>query len=557
VFTSWLTYARVAEELDGRLRGARIGAVYTQQKHELVIEVSAAEGTRHVVFSTLPRLASLQLKEDFARARRNSLDLVPDAIGDSIVGVSIAGDDRIVRFLLASGRALYALLFPVRANLLLFDGEAHIDGYKQHASGIDVTGHDYDAATSPPSIQDISTRLSSSEGTLSDALRSVRPWLSGRFADELFHRAELRGDDACSRCADADVSRLHAQLCSLLEEADAGGSRVYLDEQRPVCLSLVDMTHLAGFREELFPDALGGVGYFVRRHFSGGDYTSTRDRVRKVLRRETERVERILEKLAPPEQLRRQADEYEKFGNLLMIHLYQQPTQPGSMVVPDIFVDPRLVVSIPLAPRLTVLENAQQYFGKAQNTRASVDYIIDRKSSMERRRERLTAFLDAVQAAENIHELKELFKEHTAIMDDLGLTAKGEKNDAPFPFRRFVVAGGFEVWAGKNSANNDLLTVRHSRPNDIWFHARGVGGSHVVIKVGSAAGDPSKEAIRQAASIAAYYSKHRNAKRVPVAYTEKKYVRKPKGSAPGSVAVEREKVIMVDPALPEGAKDED
>jgi predicted ribosome quality control (RQC) complex YloA/Tae2 family protein len=107
------------------------------------------------------------------------------------------------------------------------------------------------------------------------------------------------------------------------------------------------------------------------------------------------------------------------------------------------------------------------------------------------------------------------------------------------------------VWAGRNSANNDLLTVRHSRPNDLWFHARGVGGSHVVLKVGSAAGDPSKEAIRQAASIAAYYSKHRNAKRAPVAYTEKKYVRKPRGAAPGSVLVDREKVILADPALPQ------
>jgi predicted ribosome quality control (RQC) complex YloA/Tae2 family protein len=317
------------------------------------------------------------------------------------------------------------------------------------------------------------------------------------------------------------------------------------------------MTHLDGMSEEMFYSALDGISYFLRRHYSGGDFSLTRDRVRKVIVREIERIERILGKLSAPEQLKRQADEYEKFGNLLMIHLYDMPEQPGRMTVPDIFLDPRLVVSIPLKPRTTVLENAQIYFGKAQSTRASVDYVIERKASMEKRTTRLLAIRDALDAAENTHVLKELFKDHTAIMEELGLTAKGEKNEAPFPFRRFVVVGGFEVWAGKNSANNDLLTVRHSRPNDIWFHARGVGGSHVVIKVNSAAGEPTKEAIRQAASIAAYYSKHRNAKRVPVAYTEKKYVRKPKGAAPGSVTVEREKVIMVDPALPEGAKDED
>lgn len=575
MFTSWLTYARVAEELDALLRGARIAAVFTQQKNELVVEVETAAGTRHLVFSTLPRLASLQLKDEFARARKNSLDLLPEAVGDRIVGVSIAGDDRIVRLMLASGRALYALLFPVRANLLLLDGNDVIDGYKQHESSVDITGHDYNASGGPPDSEDIRTGISSGNGTLAQALRRLRPWLSGRFADELFHRAAILGDTPCNDITKEQLSVLHATLLSLLEEvdagtaggadaeaadagaADAGTTFVYLDEQRPLCFSLVTMRHLAASSEQRFNSALEGVGYFVRRYFSGGDFTLTRDRVRKTVQREIERVKRILEKLAPPAQLRQQADEYEKFGNLLMIHLYDSPTQPGVMVVPDIFIDPRLVVSVPLKPRLTVLENAQAYFGKAQTTRASVEYIIERRTTMEKRHARLAAFLEAMDAAENSQALKELFKEYTAIMDELGLTGKGEKNETPFPFRRFVVAGGFEVWAGKNSANNDLLTVRHSRPNDIWFHARGVGGSHVVIKVGSAAGEPSKEAIRQAASIAAYYSKHRNAKRVPVAYTEKKYVRKPKGAAPGSVTAEREKVIMVDPALPEGAKDED
>jgi predicted ribosome quality control (RQC) complex YloA/Tae2 family protein len=557
VFTSWLTYCRVAEELDSRLRGACIAAVYTQQKNEIVIEVDGGEGPRHLVFSTLPRLASIQLKDDFARARKNSLDLMPDLIGDTITGTAIAGDDRIIRFSLASGRAMYALLFPVRANLLLFGDSKLIDSYKQYEFSVDAIGLDYDAVAAPPDESKLAASLTIPDTTITSALRKLHPWLSGRFALELLHRAAVDGENSASSCSSADIASIHRSLCDMLEEADAGSSRVYLDEQRPVCFSLLGMKHLEGMTEEIFYSALDGISFFLRRHYSGGDFTLTRDRVRKVIMREIERIGRILEKQSPPEQLKRQADEYEKFGNLLMIHLYDMPEQPGRMTVPDIFIDPRLVVSIPLQPRTTVLENAQRYFGKAQSTRASVEYVIERKASMEKRTARLIAIRDALDAAENTHVLKDLFKEHTAIMEELGLTAKGEKNEAPFPFRRFVVAGGFEVWAGKNSANNDLLTIRHSRPNDIWFHARGVGGSHVVIKVGSAAGEPTKEAIKQAASIAAYYSKHRNAKRVPVAYTEKKYVRKPKGAAPGSVMVEREKVIMVDPALPEGAKDEE
>ncbi|HEX9828963.1 MAG TPA: NFACT RNA binding domain-containing protein, partial [Bacteroidota bacterium] len=89
------------------------------------------------------------------------------------------------------------------------------------------------------------------------------------------------------------------------------------------------------------------------------------------------------------------------------------------------------------------------------------------------------------------------------------------------------------------------------KADDLWFHARGASGSHVVLKVGTANGNPSKLAIQQAAGIAAYFSKMKNAKLVPVAMTERKYVRKPKGVPAGTVTLEREKTIFAEPKLPE------
>jgi predicted ribosome quality control (RQC) complex YloA/Tae2 family protein len=122
-------------------------------------------------------------------------------------------------------------------------------------------------------------------------------------------------------------------------------------------------------------------------------------------------------------------------------------------------------------------------------------------------------------------------------------------------FRVFTVDGGFEVWAGKNSANNDLLTLRYAKPDDLWFHARGGSGSHVVLKAHSGKGEPGKRAREQAAGIAAYYSKMKTSGTVAVAMTEKAFVRKPRGSAPGTVVIEREKVIFAQPALPRDSGD--
>jgi predicted ribosome quality control (RQC) complex YloA/Tae2 family protein len=115
------------------------------------------------------------------------------------------------------------------------------------------------------------------------------------------------------------------------------------------------------------------------------------------------------------------------------------------------------------------------------------------------------------------------------------------------------VEGGFEVWAGKSSDENDELTLRHARPEDLWFHARGAPGSHVILKVASASGTPGKRARLQAAAIAAYYSKMRTARLVPVAVTKRKYVHKPKGAKAGSVVLQREEVLIVEPGLPPGA----
>ncbi|HLB00882.1 MAG TPA: NFACT RNA binding domain-containing protein, partial [Bacteroidota bacterium] len=113
------------------------------------------------------------------------------------------------------------------------------------------------------------------------------------------------------------------------------------------------------------------------------------------------------------------------------------------------------------------------------------------------------------------------------------------------------VGGHYEAWVGKSSAENDLLTTKHAGPHDFWFHVRGTSGSHVVLK-GRPGGTsvPPKEVIHAAARIAAYYSKMRKSGNVPVAYCERKYVKKPKNAPPGTVTLQREEIVFVSPGIP-------
>jgi predicted ribosome quality control (RQC) complex YloA/Tae2 family protein len=142
--------------------------------------------------------------------------------------------------------------------------------------------------------------------------------------------------------------------------------------------------------------------------------------------------------------------------------------------------------------------------------------------------------LEQVNAAQNTKQLKPL--------------QVSKKQDMVFPFKRFVVQE-FEIWVGKNAANNDILTQKYSHKNDLWLHAKGVTGSHTSIKHKAGKSIPS-QVLTVAAQIAAYYSKHKGNTLAPVCFTLKKFVRKPKGFEPGQVVMDREEVIMVEPKLP-------
>ncbi len=128
------------------------------------------------------------------------------------------------------------------------------------------------------------------------------------------------------------------------------------------------------------------------------------------------------------------------------------------------------------------------------------------------------------------------------------------KSQASPPARliTYTLPEGWQIMAGRTDADNDQLSLRIARPNDWWFHVRGMPGSHVILQI---QGDmePPKAVLRQAAAVAAYHSKARAGGIGAVSATRAKYVRKPKGAKPGTVHIRKEKIIKVRPALPPAA----
>lgn len=115
---------------------------------------------------------------------------------------------------------------------------------------------------------------------------------------------------------------------------------------------------------------------------------------------------------------------------------------------------------------------------------------------------------------------------------------------------RYELNDDWVALAGKTDDDNDRLSLKTARGNDLWFHVHGMPGSHVILQ-GPEGERPDNATVKQAASIAAWHSKARNAGKVSVSCTEAKHVSKPRGAKPGTVAIKRQKTVKVRPGLPE------
>jgi hypothetical protein len=251
-----------------------------------------------------------------------------------------------------------------------------------------------------------------------------------------------------------------------------------------------------------------------------------------------ERLERNLgQDLADAER----SDEYRHYGNLLVTHRHLLAVGMREIALTDFSGDRDVVV--PLDPALSVERNIRLYFTKAKKGEKGGVIIRNRKRETAREAARARAALARIAAIEETADLIALIPP-----DKPARAAAGEPGAAK-RFRRFSLDATHTVYVGRSDAENDVLTHQFASASDLWFHAQGSPGSHVVLK-GAHRSTP-RSVIETAAAIAAYFSKARGSSTVPVIYAEKRHVRRPRKSKAGTALCSRGTTIFVKPALPE------
>jgi len=223
----------------------------------------------------------------------------------------------------------------------------------------------------------------------------------------------------------------------------------------------------------------------------------------------------------------------EQKGHLILSNIQDIPHGKTSALLLDYFNN--CEIKIELNKDLNPQQNAEAYFKKAVKRKLQIRNI---NSQIEENKAKVSLLNEQIAHIELCANLKELNKYEKAHSADV----TGQK--AGTLFREFEKLG-FKILVGKSAVNNDLL-IKNSHKGDLWFHAANVSGSHVIVKQKSGF-QFLPEVILYAAQLAAYYSKAKGSSMVSVYYTQRKYVRKPKGAEPGKVVIERQKSVMVEP----------
>jgi len=464
-----------------------------------------------------------------------------------------AGDRQVI-IQLMNAQALIVQMLGSRANVLQKDADdAVVDSFLKKsnspAASLDVQAVLPTAMELAHIAQDVPP-----ETPFGQVLKKIFPQFGSVLTDELMHRLGIQHAMFFSDCSAHERERaINAGIRLRDELMGHPQPRIYYDGTKPIRLAVIPLHLYEQNTFQSFETVSEAVQVYRNTKLQEKAGMKELERLNLALSKELEHIERTLEKISGETVRPQQADEYEHYGKLLMAQLHLVKKGDATAILEDVLKNSHALVEIPIDPHLNPVKNAERYFEKSRKAKHTMEEQQLRTAELHERHAVLVQLSAQLPEVSTHEELERFIQEHRRELDRAGVRvqAQGKKSaEPPPPFRVFTVAGGFQVWAGKSGENNDLLSTRYTAKNDLWFHARGVGGSHVVLKMGTGKGEVSKQAIEQAAGIAAYYSKMKSSSLVPVSMCEGKYVRKPKGVPAGTVTIEREKTIFAVPALP-------
>lgn len=573
-----VTIANVVSELKRELIGGRVYKIAQPEEDELLLTIKTNEGQRRLFISagaSLPLIYLTESNKPSPMTAPNFCMLLRKHLQNGrITDISQPGLERIVHIDIEHldemgdlcHKTLVVEIMGKHSNIIFCDDDNRIiDSIKRVSAAVSsvrevLPGKTYFVAETQDKLDPLTTddkafyqAVSSKPQPLYKALYGSFTGISPILAQELCYRVGLDGETPTAAFTEADFHALYLVFSKLVDviTQEAFEPCIAYSGKQPVEFAAVPLTMYAGSEhnaEHLTP--FSTMSSLLETYYAEKN-TLTRIRqksadlrriVQTALERNVKKYDLQLRQMQDTEK----REKYRIYGELLNTYGYSAKPGDKSIEVVNYYTNEPL--TIPLDETLSATENAKRYFekyNKLKRTYEALSELTKEVKSEIDHLESISAALDIALQEEDLVEIKEELIASGYIRrreggkkgangkgsGSRGAAKKVKITSKPF---HYISSDGFHMYVGKNNYQNDELTFQFATGNDWWFHAKGIPGSHVVVKTEGASELPDRT-FEEAARLAAYYSKGRGSDKVEIDYIQKKHVKKPSGAKPGFV----------------------
>lgn len=385
--------------------------------------------------------------------------------------------------------------------------------------------------------------VSFGNGSVQQSIRAIFNGFGKPLLNEVLYNANLNGDEIITDLEASQVDKLANALYDLKMMLQNGNGLLSLvnDNHKKAYSTFILHNYNVVKTYETISEALEET-----IHSTKAIHTADKE-LEKILtaaiKKEEGRHQKIKDELEDTNKM----DTYKLYGDLLMINAHLQVQYEPSIELQNLLSDEGEILTIPLKPNLTIVENAQWYYKlytKLKNRMISGEYQLNASTT---KLEYLKSILYSISLATTRESLEEIRKECM----DAGIIKKSKK---PLSYKlgksnyiHLTIDEG-EMFIGRNNQQNEYLTHRFAKPTDIWFHTQDIQGSHLILRLNV---EPDDMILSKVAQYAAYFSKARETSKVPVDYTYIKNIKKPPGSPLGFVIFNTHQTMIVEPKKPD------
>ncbi|MEJ8802249.1 NFACT RNA binding domain-containing protein [Pontibacter sp. H249] len=509
---------QLTTELGHKLIGMKAVTAFTQNKGELVLGFAGEEEEFYIRALLTSQFTSLSFPSDFKRARANTMELMEQMQGQLVQEVVQHQNERSFYLKLSNNFILLFKLFGNRSNIILYQEGVPVELFRKklHADA------DLDPLQMHRPMQQNFEAFTAANGNIKKVYPTFGDLPALYLAEKQYEQKPLE--------------QQWELVQSMLDVLEAPEVYYIIRLEDKLRLSLLPLGEIV----YTYTSPLEALNAYTRLYLSETGFERQYTQAKQQLDRKLHVTQTVLEQSEAKVKELKHNKSYSQTADVIMANLTNIPPRATEVELYDFYTDQNRIYK--LKQNETPQKFAERLYRKAKNQHVEVKQLEEK---VERKLEEAIVLEDALQAlaeANDYKKLKVFLKEYAPLL----VSKQQALQEVPF---RVFETEGYKILVGKSAKNNDELTQRHTFKEDIWLHAKDVSGSHVIIKYQAGKTIPTT-VLEKAAQLAAYYSKRKSDSLCPVMYTPKKWVRKPKGAAPGAVVVEREKVILVKPENP-------